>query len=83
MHVHNLEYKVGEVEKPRQIAARILQRYDAGQDYLDHLLEDELGRTPLRPEDRGLCQELIFGVVRWQSALDALIAKARAERAGS
>lgn len=29
----------------------------------------------LAPADRGLCQELVYGVVRWQATLDCLIAR--------
>ena len=32
-------------------------------------------RHGLSPPDRGLCHELVFGVVRWQAALDWLIAR--------
>ena len=34
--------------------------------------EDE---TPMSAKDRALCQELVFGCVRWQAALDWLIAQ--------
>ena len=30
---------------------------------------------PLSPKDRALCQELVYGVVRWQATLDWLIAR--------
>ena len=30
---------------------------------------------PMSPKDRGLCQELVYGVVRWQATLDWLIAR--------
>jgi 16S rRNA (cytosine967-C5)-methyltransferase len=63
------------VEKPREIAARILRRYASGGDYLEHLLETELGKASLSPADRALAQELTFGVVRWQATLDWLIAQ--------
>jgi 16S rRNA (cytosine967-C5)-methyltransferase len=92
-------------QKPRQIAARVLQRRDSG-DFVESLLEDALApsstagaspspiesrhipprwekadgsmgaRTPsLSPKDRALCQELVYGVVRWQATLDWLIAR--------
>ena len=60
-------------QKPRQIAAEILQRRAAGTDYVEDLLESALARAHLSPPDRGLCQELVYGVVRWQAALDFLI----------
>ena len=63
------------MEKPRQIAVRILRRYAEQADYLENLLELELSRASLAPADRGLVQELSFGVVRWQATLDWLIAQ--------
>src|SRR6266566_2636279 len=61
------------VEKPREIAARILCHYSEGADYLENLLENQLSSVSLKPADRGLVQELTFGVVRWQATLDWLI----------
>jgi 16S rRNA C967 or C1407 C5-methylase (RsmB/RsmF family) len=62
-------------QKPRQIAAQILQRRSGGRDFVEDLLETALARTHLSTPDRGLCQELVYGVVRWQAALDWLIAR--------
>ncbi len=62
-------------QKPRQIAAEILQRRAAGSDFVEDLLEAALVRAHLSPADRGLCQELVYGVVRSQAALDWLIAR--------
>ena len=50
------------VQKPREIAARVLLRRDRGEDYIENLLETEL--PSLAPGDRALCQELAYGVVR-------------------
>jgi len=62
-------------QNPRQIAARILsQRQNAGE-FTETLLEIALATAPLSPPDRGLCQELVYGVVRWQATLDQLIAR--------
>src|SRR5579862_2009105 len=97
-------------QKPRQIAARVLQRRDTGE-FVENLLEEafapsssstssfssskRIGRSeqrigeedssrakneddpryPLSPKDRALCQELVYGVVRWQATLDWLIAR--------
>ena len=33
------------------------------------------GRERLSSADRGLCQEIVYGIVRWQAALDWLIAR--------
>jgi 16S rRNA (cytosine967-C5)-methyltransferase len=67
-------------EKPRQIAVRVLRRHAGGEGWLENLLEAELARGVLAPPDRALVQELCFGVVRWQAALDWLIAQKTAGR---
>ena len=66
------------VQKPREIAARILQQRQKAADYVENLLETELPK--LSPADRGLCQELVYGVVRWQRTLDWLIARKTGSR---
>ena len=66
------------VQKPREIAARALLQHDRGADYIENLLEAEL--PSLAPGDRALCQELAYGVVRWQRTLDWLIARKTAGR---
>ncbi len=61
-------------ENPRQIALQILGRR-SGPDFVEDLLDSALQKAQLQPVDRGLCQELVYGVVRWQSTLDWLIAR--------
>jgi len=62
-------------KNPRQIAARILsQRLNSGE-YTENLLDTALAAARLPPADRGLCHELVCGVVRWQATLDCLIAR--------
>jgi 16S rRNA (cytosine967-C5)-methyltransferase len=68
------------VEKPRQIAVRVLQRHAARREYLETVLDDVLAAASLSPVDRGLVQELTCGVVRWQAALDWLIGRKTAGR---
>jgi len=63
------------VEKPREIAVRILRCHAEGADYLENLLEQGLSGVALAPQDRALVQELTFGIVRWQATLDWLIAQ--------
>jgi len=46
-----------------------------GEEFTETLLEQALANVRLSPADRGLCQELVFGVVRWQAALDWLITR--------
>ena len=53
----------------------MLKRHAAGSDWLESLLEAELANASLAPADRALTQELAFGVLRWQAALDRLIAR--------
>jgi 16S rRNA (cytosine967-C5)-methyltransferase len=62
-------------ENPRQIAVRVLRRHAGGAGWLEEVLENEPARNALAPPDRALLQELCFGVVRWQAALDWLIAR--------
>ena len=67
-------------QKPREIAARVLQQRRANGEFVEDLLEKALSGAQLSPADRGLCQELVYGVVRWQAALDWLIARKTAGR---
>ena len=62
-------------QKPRQIAWHVLGRRGEGEDFIENLLEQELSTAGLAPKDRALCQELTYGLVRWQAALDWLIAR--------
>ena len=47
----------------------------AGGEFTENLLEIALAAARLSPADRGLCHELVCGVVRWQATLDCLIAR--------
>ena len=62
-------------QNPRQIAARVLGQRRPGGEFTENLLEFALADARLSPADRGLCQEIVYGVVRWQAALDWLIAR--------
>ncbi len=62
-------------QNPRQIAARILSQRLTSGEFTENLLETALATARLSPADRGLCHELVCGVVRWQAALDWLIAR--------
>jgi 16S rRNA (cytosine967-C5)-methyltransferase len=62
-------------QKPRQIAAQVLAHRRAGGEFIEDLLQAALAGAALSPADRGLCQEIVYGVVRWQAALDWLIAR--------
>jgi 16S rRNA (cytosine967-C5)-methyltransferase len=62
-------------QKPRQIAARVLGQRRANGLFVEDLLETALAGAQLSPANRGLCQEIVYGIVRWQAALDWLIAR--------
>jgi 16S rRNA (cytosine967-C5)-methyltransferase len=63
-------------KNPRQIALRVLQARQQGE-YTETLLEQAFAdpASPMSPLDRGLCQELVYGIVRRQATLDWLIAR--------
>lgn len=61
-------------QNPREIALEILLRAGKGT-FVEDILAETMGQTTLSPADRGLCQELVYGVIRWQAALDWLISK--------
>jgi 16S rRNA (cytosine967-C5)-methyltransferase len=67
-------------ENPREIAMRVLRRRGEGGEYVERLLENELAGRGLTPPDRALCQELVYGIVRWQTTLDWLIARKTGDR---
>lgn len=71
--------KVVSGQKPREIAVRVLSRPQSGE-FIENLLDHALSTAGLSPEDRGLCQELVYGVVRWQGTLDWLISRKTAGR---
>jgi 16S rRNA (cytosine967-C5)-methyltransferase len=62
-------------ENPRQIAARVLGQRRTSGPFVEDLLEQAAAVSRLSPADRALCQEIVYGVVRWQAALDWLIAR--------
>jgi 16S rRNA (cytosine967-C5)-methyltransferase len=73
-------------QNPREIAAKVLARRTSGE-FVENLFEEVTGadakgegRTQnmaakLSPPDRRLCQELVYGVTRWQATLDWLITR--------
>src|SRR5215831_9958678 len=77
--------KIVSGQKPREIAVQVLMRRQAQGHwkadpsaeskvaFTENLLESSLNRANLSPSDRGLCQELVYGVARWQATLDWLI----------
>jgi 16S rRNA (cytosine967-C5)-methyltransferase len=54
---------------------RVLQQRRAGGKFIEDLLETALQSAQLSSADRALCQEIVYGIVRWQATLDWLIAR--------
>jgi 16S rRNA (cytosine967-C5)-methyltransferase len=67
-------FKIVSGQKPREIAVRILSERAQGE-YVEEVLERRLAQAGLTPRDRHLCQELVYGAVRWRATLDWLIAR--------
>jgi len=67
--------KVVNGKNPRQIAAHVLQQRRADGGFIEDLLENALAGAQLSPPNRALCQEIVYGAVRWQATLDWLIAR--------
>ena len=70
----NTLLKIVSGQNPREIAVQVLQRRQGGE-FVENLLETALERARLSPADRGLCQELVYGIVRWQATVDWLISR--------
>ncbi|MFZ5867372.1 MAG: 16S rRNA (cytosine(967)-C(5))-methyltransferase RsmB [Thermodesulfobacteriota bacterium] len=57
----------------RQIAVAVLNDVRGGH-FAEHALTERLSsRKKLKPEDRALATELVYGVLRWKRRLDAII----------
>jgi 16S rRNA (cytosine967-C5)-methyltransferase len=54
----------------RGVAVRILNRVERTDAYLDKLINNELRSTDLSDQDKGLLNEIVTGVIRWQMKLD-------------
>ncbi len=54
----------------RGLAVKILNRVERTDAYLDKLVNNELRSHELSDQDKGLLNELVTGVVRWQIKLD-------------
>ena len=55
---------------PRGTAVKILNRVERTDSYLDKLLDTELKAQDLSDVDKGLLNEIVHGVLRWQNRLD-------------
>ncbi len=61
------------VQKPREIAVRVLLARQSENEFVENLFDAEMAGANISPIDRALCQELTYGIVRWQKTLDWLI----------
>ncbi|MBL9126907.1 MAG: 16S rRNA (cytosine(967)-C(5))-methyltransferase RsmB [Verrucomicrobiales bacterium] len=68
------------LQKPREIAVRILTRHAAAPTFLEELVDRELGPSRLHASDRALVQEICYGCVRWRDTLNWLIDRRVRER---
>lgn len=77
--IYNEEKKVPRPEQaaqdrlyagPRGTAVKILNRIERSDAYLDKLLDAELRSEDMNELDKGLMNEIVTGVVRWQLKLD-------------
>ena len=66
-------------QKPREIALHALERPPGGE-FIETVLDRALTGASLSPADRGLCQELVYGIVRWQETIDWLVRRKTADR---
>lgn len=55
---------------PRGTAVKILNRVERSDAYLDKMLDAELRSDEMNELDKGLMNEIVTGVVRWQMKLD-------------
>jgi 16S rRNA (cytosine967-C5)-methyltransferase len=55
---------------PRGTAVKILNRVERSDAYLDRVLETEMRNTEMNELDKGLMNEIVTGVVRWQMKID-------------
>jgi 16S rRNA (cytosine967-C5)-methyltransferase len=55
---------------PRGTAIKILNRVERSDSYLDRLLEAEMRTSDMNELDKGLMNEVVTGVIRWQMKLD-------------
>lgn len=60
-------------EGVRGVAVKILNRIERTDAYLDKLIDNELRSDELNDLDKGLLNEIVHGVLRWQLKLDWVI----------
>jgi 16S rRNA (cytosine967-C5)-methyltransferase len=67
------------VSAARSVAYDILFKVEQEDSYASELLHSHR-LDALSPQDRGLCTEIVMGVLRWRSVLDEAIAKASSKQ---
>src|SRR3990170_6564797 len=55
---------------PRGTAVKILNRIERSDAYLDRLIDSEMRANEMNELDKGLMNEIVTGVIRWQMKLD-------------
>ena len=60
---------------PRQLIVKLLDRFERSNAYADIILETELREQKLSEKNKGLVQEIFFGIIRWRNRLDWIIKK--------
>ena len=60
---------------PRQLIIKLLDRFESSNAYADIILETELREQKLSEKNKGLIQEIFFGIIRWRNHLDWIIKK--------
>lgn len=68
------------IANARGVAARLLLAAEEPGDFLENRLERDAAFMGLAGVDRRLCQDLVFGALRWQRTLDWLGGKAGVQR---
>jgi 16S rRNA (cytosine967-C5)-methyltransferase len=63
------------IHSARKVALEALLQSERPGDFLEHRLDSQPALRALADEDRRLCRELVFGVLRNRAALDWLIAR--------
>ncbi len=70
MHMSFDDDKANLYRGPRGTAVKILNRVERSDSYLDRLLDGEMRTAEMNELDKGLMNEIVTGVVRWQMKLD-------------
>ncbi len=67
-------------QTPRQIATEVLLEGASTDSFVENRLDRKLSGANLGKADRALCQQLVYGILRWERTLDWLIAQKTSHR---